>query len=142
MNPTTDSTLLDSSFNAFKNSSVQHANFNLPASLAANQNYSQTVTFKMSLNASFLQAYVFSTDYQYYFDFLDSQYHDNWRLINANADHLCRSSGSLLNFQVNMYLVGNLANFTLYLRGLSSATTILHPTFLIPITFIDYTLAN
>jgi hypothetical protein len=138
-----DKLALHSSYNSFKNNSVQRNNLVIPASVGAGSVYTNTVSFTLTNPAAFIQGYSYATDYGDYFLYLDSAYHDAWRVVNENADYLLRSSSGLLSYTIKMQIVGNVVSFTMRLsRAGFGAVTIFHDTYLIPITFIDYQLAN
>jgi len=138
-----DKLMLHSSYNSFKNSAVNRGNLALPTSIAAGDTWISTVTFTLAQAAVFMQGYSFATDYGDYFNYLDSQYHNAWRVMNENSDYLVFSSSGLLVYTINMTLSGSSVTFTLRLSRLGfGAVTINHPTYLIPITLIDYRLAN
>lgn len=135
--------VLHTSYNSFKNISVHRDELDLPVSLNTSTNYTDSVAFTLSENASFLMAYMYSSDYAQYFQFLDSKYHDAWRQINNNNDNLIFTSGGLYYYNIRMSLVGNLVTFTLIApRSTSGTPTISHPTMKVPITFVEYRLAN
>lgn len=142
MTPDLSKLLLHTSYNAFKNNSVQRGTLALPTSLTPSQVYTDSVTFTLSENAAFIQAYVYATDYGDYFNFTDGAYHDGWRMVNTNNDYLIFGSYTLLNYYIRMSLNGNQVTFTLYVKNASHDNTMSHPTHTVPITFIDYTLAN
>lgn len=145
MEPNLDKLLLHTTYNTFKNLNVQRDQLDLPPSVGAGVVYTDTVTFQLTEDIAFLQAYSFATDYGDYFNYLDSQYHNGWRLINNNADYLVFSSGGLLFYTVNMFLdtVNRQVTFTLTLsRQGFGAVTINHDTYKVPITFVDYRLTN
>lgn len=131
--------ILHSSYNSFKNTSIQRGNLTLPASMAGAV-YDSAVTFTLPETASFLGAYLYATDYAQYFEFLDSQYHNSWKQINNNNDSLLFSSSGLQFFRVKMILNGNTITIRLHIN--SGTYTVNHPTLLIPITVVSYRLAN
>lgn len=141
--PDLDKLAFHSAYNTFKNSSVLRDELDLPASVAAGAVYVDEVTFTLAEAASFIQAYVKTTDYSDYFQYLDSQYHDSYRNINQNTDHLVFSSGGLLNYDIYMKINANKVTFSLRLsRQGFGAVTINHPTYKVPITFVEYRLTN
>lgn len=138
-----DKLMLHSSYNTYKNNSVQRGNLSLPTSLGAGLTWTSTVSFTLSRASAFIQAYSYATDYGDYFLYLDSAYHDAWRVINQNNDYLLFSSGGLQYFNINMSIVGTTVTFTLIHKNISAGTlTYTHPTYLVPVTFIDYSLTN
>lgn len=138
--------IMTSDKNAFKNQSVQRGNIPIPASIPANSQLTTSIEFTLAETANFIQAYIYATDYGDYFNFLDSVYHDAWRSINnstasGSGDYLIFTSGGLYDYGVRIRLNGNKVTATAYFRNISGSTiTINHPTLLIPITFIEYTL--
>lgn len=138
--------ILTSDLNAFKNRSVQRGNIPIPTSIAAGARVVNSITFTLSENANFIQAYIYATDYGDYFNFLDSKYHDGWRSINNSAasgsgEYLIFTSGGLYDYAVRISINGNVVTATASFRNISGGTiTINHPTYLVPITFIEYTL--
>lgn len=135
--------VLHTSYNSFKNISVHRDELDLPASLNTVSNYTDSVAFTLTENASFLMAYMYTSDYAQYFQFLDSKYHDAWRQINNNNDNLIFTSSGLYYYNIRMSLVGNLVTFTLIApRSTSGTPTVNHPTGKVPITFVEYRLAN
>lgn len=145
MEPDLDKLLLHSSYNTFKNLSVQRNELDLPLSLAAGEYYTDVVTFQLNEAIAFLQAYSYATDYGDYFNYLDSRYHDEWRTINNNNDYMVLSSSGLLFYNIYMFLdTTNLrVTFTLILSRVGfGAVTINHSTYKVPITFTDYRLTN
>lgn len=135
--------ILHTGYNSFKNISVHTGNLVLPTSLNTSTTYSYTLNFTLSETASFLQAYKYSTDYGQYFNFLDSAYHDAWRQINLNEDDLIFTSAGLYYYRIRILLNGNQVSVTLFAPKSTSGTpTVNHPTGLVPITFIEYRLAN
>ena len=140
-----DLLMLHSSYNTFKNINVQRGELVIPSSLSAGQYYTNSVTFDLTEEIAFLQAYSKATDYGDYFTYLDSTYHDFWRVINNNYDYMLLSSSGLLFFNIYMLLdtVNKKVTFTLVLSRVGfGAVTINHPTYRVPITFVDYRLTN
>lgn len=146
MEPDITKLIMTSDKNAFKNESVQRNNLAIPTSIPASSRVTSTVTFTLSEIANFIQAYIYATDYGDYFNFLDSKYHDGWRSINnstasGSGEYLLFTSGGLYDFAVRISINGNVVTATASFRNISASTiTINHPTYLIPITFIEYTL--
>lgn len=146
MEPDITKLIMTSDRNAFKNESVQRNNLIIPNSIPASSTVTNSVQFTLSEAANFIQAYIYATDYGDYFNFLDSQYHDGWRSINnstasGSGDYLLFTSGGLYDFAVRISINGNIVTATASFRNISGGTiTINHPTKLIPITFIEYTL--
>lgn len=135
--------ILHTGYNTFKNISVYRNDLTLPSSLNTSTVYENEIVFNLSENASFLQAYMYSTDYNQYFEFLDSSYHDAWRQINANNDNLILTSAGLYYYYVRMKINDKRVTFTLFAPKSTSGTpTVRHPSFKVPITFIEYRLAN
>lgn len=91
-----DKLMLHSAYNTFKNINVQRDYLDIPTSLSAGQYYTDSVTFQLTEDIAFLQAYSYATDYGDYFNYLDSGYHDAWRVINNNNDYVVFSSSGLL----------------------------------------------
>lgn len=140
-----DKLMLHSAYNTFKNISVQRGQLTLPPSVGAGVVYTDTITFDLSEEIAFLQAYSFATDYADYFNYLDSHLHDNWRVVNTNNDYLVFSSSGLLSYTINMSLdfTARTVTFTLRLSRMGfGAVTINHNTYKVPITFVDYRLTN
>lgn len=143
MQPDLDKLAFHSAYNSLKNTDVKRGELDLPASVGAGSIYVDEVTFELEEVASFVQAYVKTTDYSDYFQYLDSSYHDSYRNINQNTDHLVFSSGGLLNYDIYMKVAGNQVTFSLRLsRQGFGAVTIDHPTYKVPITFVEYRLTN
>jgi hypothetical protein len=144
MEPDITKLILSSDHNAFKNASVQRGTIPIPTSIAASTRVTNTITFTLSESANFIQAYVFASDYGDYFNFGDSKYHDNWRSINnssGTSEYLIFTSGGLYNYSIRISLNGNVVTVTASFRNISGGTiTINHPSYLVPITFIEYTL--
>lgn len=136
--------VLHTGYNSFKNVNVYRDELDLPASLNTSSVYNDSVTFNLSENASFLMAYMYTSDYAQYFQFLDSRYHNAWRQINNNNDNLIFTSGGLYYYYVRMSIAnGNQITFTLFApRSTSGTPTISHPTMKVPIVFVEYRLAN
>lgn len=140
-----DKLMLHTAYNTFKNLSIQRGELDLPPSVGAGVVYTDTVTFDLTEEIAFLQAYSYATDYGDYFNYLDSQYHDAYRLINNNYDYMVLSSSGLLTYTINMVLdtLNKKVTFTLTLsRQGFGAVTINHPTLKVPVTFVDYRLTN
>lgn len=140
-----DKLLLHSSYNTFKNLSVQRDELVLPTSMSAGEYYTDTVTFDLTEDIAFLQAYSYATDYGDYFSFLDGLYHDQWRVINNNNDYMILSSSGLLTAKIFMKLdtTNRQVTFTFVLSRVGfGAVDIRHPTYRIPVTFVDYRLTN
>lgn len=132
--------ILHTGYNSFKNRSIQRGNLILPANL--NAYYTNVLTFTLQEPASFIQAYKYSSDYGDYFTHLDSKYHDAWRLVHTNQDDLLFSTTNTLHaFNILMKLEGSKVTFTLTANA-SAGKIISHPTGLVPITFVEYRLAN
>lgn len=145
MPPDITKLIVSSDHNAFKNQSVQRGNLSLPTSIPASSRSNSSITFNLNESANFVQPYVYATDYGDYFNFLDSQYHNFWRAINnsisSGGDFLVFSSNGLIAFTVRLEFAGALVTATLSIRNISgSPITINHPTYLVPVTFIEYTL--
>ena len=138
-----DKLMLHSSYNTFKNIDVQKNTLDLPTSVGAGSIYTDSVTFNLQETAVFMQGYSFATDYGDYFNYLDSQYHDEWRNVHTNNDYMVLSSSGLLTYTIKLELTATSAIFTLRLsRQGFGAVTINHPTYLVSIAFIDYRLTN
>lgn len=130
-------------YNTFKNVSVYRDELDLPATLNSSSTYIDSITFTLSENASFLMGYMYTSDYSQYFQFLDSEYHDFWRQVNNNNDNLIFTSAGLYFYDVKMTLKGNEVTFSLIApRSTSGTPTVNHPTGKVPITFVEYRLAN
>lgn len=146
MNPDIEKLILSSDHNAFKNRSVQRGFLAIPTSIPASSRVNTTIQFTLSELANFIVPYIFATDYGDYFNFLDSKYHDFWRPINnstasGSGDFLLFTSGGLYDYAVRISLDGNIVTVTGSFRNISGGTiTINHPNYLVPITFIEYTL--
>lgn len=138
-----DKLMLHSSYNTFKNINVQKDYLAIPASVGAGSIYTDSVTFNLEESVAFMQGYSYATDYGDYFNYLDSQYHDEWRNVHTNNDYLVFSSSGILNPTIKLELTATSAIFTFRLsRQGFGAVTINHPTYLVPIAFIDYRLTN
>lgn len=138
-----DKLMLHSSYNTFKNIDVQKNTLDLPTAVGAGSIYTDSVTFSLAETAVFMQGYSYATDYGDYFNYLDSQYHDEWRNVHTNNDYMVLSSSGLLTYTIKLELTTTSAIFTLRLsRQGFGAVTINHPTYLVPIAFIDYRLTN
>mgnify|MGYP000966254426 CR=1 FL=1 len=138
-----DKLMLHSSYNTFKNIDVQKDTLDLPTAVGAGSIYTDSVTFSLAETAAFMQGYSYATDYGDYFNYLDSQYHDEWRNVHTNNDYMVLSSSGLLTYTIKLELTATSAIFTLRLsREGFGAVTINHPTYLVPIAFIDYRLTN
>lgn len=146
MEPDITKLIMTSDKNAFKNESVQRAFIPIPTSIAANTRVTATVQFTLNEAANFIAPYVYASDYGDYFNFLDSKYHDGWRPLNnstasGSGDFLLFTSAGLYDYGVRLSLDRNIVTATAYFRNISaSPITINHPNYLIPITFIEYTL--
>lgn len=138
-----DKLMLHSSYNTFKNIDVQKDTLALPTAVGAGSIYTDSVTFSLAETAAFIQGYSYATDYGDYFNYLDSGYHDEWRNVHTNNDYMVLSSSGLLTYTIKLELTATSAIFTLRLsRQGFGAVTINHPTYLVPIAFIDYRLTN
>lgn len=138
-----DKLILHTTYNAFKNNSVQRDNLSLPTSVASGAVFTSVVSFITSQPAAFVPAFAFSTDYDNYFQFVDSQYHNTWRPVSGSQVHALFSTTSLDFFRINFTITGTVITFTLYYKNSGGGTlTFNHPTGKVPITLIDYTLAN
>lgn len=135
---------LHTGYNSFKNLAVHRGNLVLPTTLNTSTTYAYSLSFTLAENASFTMAYMYTSDYAQYFQFLDSGYHDAWRQINNNEDNLIFTvAHGLYYYRIRMSLNGNIVTFTLYApRSTSGSPVIRHPTGLVPITFVEYRLAN
>lgn len=143
MNPDLSKLILHTAYNTFKNINVYRDQLVLPSSLNTSSFYTYSTQFILSEDASFFQAYMYTSDYNQYFEFLDSAYHDAWRQINANNDNLIFTSAGLYYYYVRMTIDGRKVTFTLFAPKSTSGTpTVNHPTFRVPVTFIEYRLAN
>lgn len=132
-----------SKLNSFKNLSVLRGELDLPASVGAGTVYVDTLEFTLQEQASFVQAYINATAYDDYFQYLDSKYHDHYMPVNNNVDFLVFSSSGLLNYDIYMKIFENKVTFSLRLSRMGfGAVTINHPTYKVPITFVEYRLAN
>lgn len=146
MQPDVTKLVMTSDLNAFKNQSVQRGFLPMPTSVGASSRVTNQITFTLGESANFIQAYVFASDYGDYFNFLDSKYHDAWRSINnsvatGSGDFLVFSSNGLINYLIRISLNANIVTAILSIQNISgSPITINHSSYLIPITFIEYTL--
>lgn len=146
MEPDITKLIMTSDKNTFKNESVQRGNIPIPASIPASSQVTNSIEFTLNEAANFIQVYVYATDYGDYFNYLDSKYHDGWRPINnstasGSGEYLLFTSGGLYDFGVRIRINGRKVTATAYFRNISGGTiTINHPTLLVPITFIEYTL--
>jgi len=135
--------VLHTAYNSFKNVSIHRGNLAIPATLNSGAVQTNSISFTLTENALFTMAYMYTSDYSQYFQFLDSAYHDAWRQINNNNDNLIFTSAGLYYYDVKMSLSGNIVTFTLIApRSTSGTPTVNHPTYLVPVTFVEYTLAN
>lgn len=131
--------------NAFKNESVQRGILTIPGTIPAGVLYTTDIQFTLTEVANFIQAYTYATDYQDYFNYLDSGYHDAWRQSNnsttASGDFLLFTSGGLYPFTVRLIFSGNFVTARLQINNVGGAAkTVDHPTYQVPVTFIEYTL--
>lgn len=135
-----------SSYNAFKNVSVQRGTVPMPGSLIANEQYSATVTFTLSESANFIQAYTEGTDYGDYFLYLDGEYHDSWLQIKPNNDYLVFMDDAGVNtlqfYRLEISIAGDDVTVIYSQFNTSFPVTLNHPTGLVPVTFIEYNLAQ
>ena len=135
--------ILHTGYNSFKNVAIYRGNLTLPTTLNTGSKYTNSITFDLTEQASFIQAYMYTSDYAQYFQFLDSAYHDAWRQINANNDNLIFTSAGLYYYYVTMKVDGFKVTFTLEApRSTSGTPTVSHPTGLVPVTFTKYRLTN
>lgn len=130
-------------YNTFKNVSVYRDELVIPSTLNSSATQTNTLTFTLAENASFTMAYMYTSDYSQYFQFLDSAYHDAWRQINNSNDNLIFTSAGLYYYDVKMTINNNVVTFYLIApRSTSGTPTVNHPTHRVPITFVEYRLAN
>lgn len=135
--------VLHTAYNSFKNVSVYRGELDLPPTLNSAATYTDSITFNLAEDASFTMAYMYTSDYSQYFQFLDSAYHDAWRQINNNNDNLIFTSAGLYYYDIKMTFNGNTVTFYLIApRSTSGTPTVNHPTMKVPITFVEYRLAN
>lgn len=138
-----DKLILYTPLNSFKNVDINRGNLPIPNTLSSVVDYTASISFTLAEDASFLQGYMFTSDYAQYFQFLDSSYHDAWRQINANEDNLLFTSAGLYYYYIRMTLDRNVVTFTIFIpRATSGTPTVNHPTKLVPVTFVEYRLAN
>ena len=137
-------TLFHSGFNAFKNDNLFQGTLTLPSSLANNTEYTDTVSFTVAQSDNFMQAYIYSTDYNDSFRYLDDNYHDYWHALNVSESNLLFDNATFLWFyDVTINKVDDIITATLYIENSSGSTlTYDHPTFEVPVAFVDYSLAN
>lgn len=146
MEPDITKLIMTSDKNAFKNESVQRGFLPIPTSIPAGSRVVNQIQFTLSELANFIQVYIYASDYGDYFNYLDSKYHDGWRPINnstasGSGDFLLFTSGGLYDYAVRISLEGNVVTLTGSFRNISGGTiTINHPNWLVPVTFIEYTL--
>lgn len=142
-------TILDSDYNAFKNLQVSRGTLNLPTSVTNGSVYTSSATFTIDEAANFIVAFAETTDYKQYFTLLDSQYHDTWRRVNSvtpnTNDYLLFSdSASVESYQITLQFSGNSVTVTLSYKNISGSTQTFnnHPTHVVKIAFVEYTLAQ
>lgn len=141
-------TSLDSDYNAFKNLEISRDELDLPTSVAANTLYTDSITFTIQENAKFIEAYAYLSDYNQYFNRLDSNYFDIWTKLNAQSANstaylLLTDASTLEYFDISLRFSGNQITVTLsYNNATGSTITFVHPTFKVPIAFVEYTLAR
>jgi len=138
-----DNVLLHSSYNAFKNNGVHRASLALPASHVSGVAQSVEQTFTLDETTDFAQLLVYATDYAKYFRYLDSQYHDSWMQVEQSYDYLVFNSPltSLYYFTLNYKIVGNQVTVVLTIPAFFP-TMNFTPGKVVPIAFVEYTLAN
>lgn len=136
--------LLHSALNAFKNNSNPSDVLSLPTSLAAGATWTDSVSFMLASTTSFIQTYIYSTDYSDSFRYPDSEYHDYWHPLNVSESSLIYDVATFLYFyDINIYINEGAVTATLIIENDTGSTVNYdHPTYEVPITLIDYSLAN
>lgn len=143
-----ENTSLDSDLNAFKNLQVTRGNLNLPVSVLAGATYTDTAIFTIQEDASFIELYVYNSDYWYYFNFLDSQWRNFWRKVNTITPNLnnywMRSNAPTIEiYNITMEFLGNQVIVTLRYTNVSGSTRTFSPPIpTVPVAFVEYTLGQ
>lgn len=139
-------------FNTFKNNNIHRGAFTFPVQTnpaAAPARDVQTFTFQLTDQASFIEFYIFATDYNSYFRYLDSVYHNFWvRLEQVTSSFLIMDDPvtSLYFYDIDYKIVGNtvtvrrvLTNFAAFPSG---NPVILTAGMTVPFAFVEYALAE
>ena len=143
MRPDEGKTVTAPQYNTFKNVTIHRGTLSMPLTTSGP---AQTQTIQLTLEdpASFLQLYIYGTDYDDYFRFLDSQYHDRWLPIECTRDFLVFDSPvtQLFYYSINYTVSGNIVTLNRVMYGASFGApwnvSQIFPKF----AFVEYTLAE
>lgn len=130
--------------NSFKNNDNFKANLIVPASIGAGVIYTNSQTFTIPTGVDFQTAFGFFTSYSNRL-FLGpplTTYQDRWYDISQIQDLFFISSGGVISGQILMNISGNTVTLTLRIsRQGFGAVTLTHPTGIIPISLVTYSMS-
>lgn len=144
-----DNFILTTDCNSFKSNGVTKGNLIIPTSIDAGTKYTYDVIVPINDDNSsphFSNVFVYATDYADNFDYFPAigVYRDRWndaRSLSSGVTIL--SSAGLLNGYIIVKSTNNSIYVTLSISRIGmSAVTITHPTYLMPVSIVDYNLSN
>lgn len=131
--------------NSFKNNGVNRDNLVVPASIGAGSIYTNTVTFTIPTGVDFQAAFAFFTSYsaRIFAGTPFTTYQDRWYDISQIEDIFFVSSAGVISGQFLLSVSGKTITITLRIsrQGLG-AVTITHPTGVIPVSLVAYSMAS
>jgi hypothetical protein len=137
--------IMISTNNSFKNNGVNRGTLVIPASVAAGAIYTNTATFNIPTGVDFQAAFGFFTSYsaRIFAGPAFTTYQDRWYDVSQVQDVFFVTSAGVVSGQLITNINGNTITVTLRIsRQGSSAITITHGTYAIPISIIAYSMAS
>lgn len=131
--------------NSFKNNGVNRGNLVIPASVGAGSVYTNTLSFNIPTGVDFQVAFGYFTSYsaRIFAGPSFTTYQDRWYDVSQIQDLFFVTSAGVVNGQILISISGNTINATLRIsRQGMSAITISHPTNIIPISIVAYSMAS
>lgn len=131
--------------NAFKNAENPKGNLIVPASIGAGAIYTNSLVFTIPTGVDFQTAFGFFTSYsnRLFAGTPLTTYQDRWYDISQIQDLFFISSSGVLSGQLLMNISGNTITITLRIsRQGFGAVTITHPTGIVPISLVTYSMAS
>lgn len=143
-----DNFILNTDTNTFKNSGNNTGTLTIPTYIAAGSIYTDTISFTLESESTphFHNTFVYATDYSDNFDYFPSLiYRDRWcdaRFLSLGV-LITSSDAGVLNASILVKSTSNGVSITFRLsRKGTTAATITHSSYVIPVSMIDFNLAN
>lgn len=131
--------------NSFKNASNPKGNLVVPASIGAGVIYTNSISFTIASGVDFISTFGYFTSYsdRIFAGPPLNVYRDRWNEVSQIQDVFVYSSSGVLAGQILMTISGNTITITLRIsRQGFGAVTITHPTGVIPISLVTYSMSS